>query len=495
QQSNSYDATKIKPPMNIESQTFNDSEQTRGGVIDMRSEGGKLEMLNCEFQRCVVHGRNMIYVCWGGEDIFASGTTFVTIANSMLTNCSAAIPGMIATSEHEEALMSKSSQTSLLYTQTNSNQKSNQLYDDGQPVFDDLYKHGLIFVESVNYDISGMISPVRVLIQNIFSAGCHSAVGSGVSIQKMRLDMSESIFIQPLCFGNIVYMNNTIATINQCYFKGRNGSYSDMSFLEVENKYEMKGLELIKVETVEEEEEQQKDELVDGQIQDSDKDKQILNIYMCPDNKNYYSSSSHGLVYAKDGTYKIHHLKFEGTQVGGVKVDNANATLINTSFVEDTVEKNKNFNGDQMLVQCTGSSNLEIYEAIINQKTEDNCAYWTNKNTNTKTNANKTDHNLHSDQNSPERCNFGVVQSGECNIVLSNKWILPGIPDPIISRAKLTVNVLNEKEPLKFDIEGEQIYPLNFQTKIVELRAKTKKEIKAEIKANKEFRVKYPKKK
>ncbi|KAA6357277.1 MAG: hypothetical protein EZS28_047196, partial [Streblomastix strix] len=266
--------------------------------------------------------------------------------------------------------------------------------------------------------------------------------------------------------------------------------------MEVENKYEIKGLELIKVETVEKEEEQCKDQLVVGQIQDSDKNKQILNIYICPDNQNYYSSSSHGLVYIKDGTYKIHNLKFESTQVGGVKVDNANATPINTSFVEDTVKNNKNFNGDQMLVQCTGSLKLEIYEAIINQKTEDNCAYWTNTNTNTniKTNAKKTDHNLHSDHNSPERCNFGIVQSGECNIVLSNKWILPGIPDPIVSRAKLTVNVLNEKESLMFDIEGEQIYPLNFQSKIVELRAKMKKEMKAEIKANKEFRIKYPKK-
>ncbi|KAA6360303.1 MAG: hypothetical protein EZS28_044170, partial [Streblomastix strix] len=291
-----------------------------------------------------------------------------------------------------------------------------------------------------------MISAVRVVIQKIFSGGCQSAVGSGVSIQKMRLDMSESIFIQPLCFGNIVYMNNTIATMNECYLKGRNGSYSDISFLEVENKYEIKILELIKVETVEDEEEQQREDLIDGQIQDSEKEKQILNINICPDNKNYYSSSSHKFVYAKDGTYKIHNLKFEGTQVGGVKVDNANATLINTSFVEDTIEKNKNFNNEQ-------------------------------------------------NHNSPERCNFGVVQSGECNIVLSNKWILPGIPDPIVSKDKLTVNVLNEKERLKFDIEGEQIYPLNFQTKIVELRAKTKKEIKAEIKANKEFRVKYPKKK
>ncbi|KAA6310516.1 MAG: hypothetical protein EZS28_056301, partial [Streblomastix strix] len=80
---------------------------------------------------------------------------------------------------------------------------------------------------------------------------------------------------------------------------------------------------------------------------------------MCPDNKNYYSSSSHGLVYAKDETYNIHNLKFKGTQVGGVKVDNANASLINTIFVEDKVEKNKSFNGDQMLVQCRGSSDLE----------------------------------------------------------------------------------------------------------------------------------------
>ncbi|KAA6321271.1 MAG: hypothetical protein EZS28_054575, partial [Streblomastix strix] len=122
------------------------------------------------------------------RDIFGSGTTFVTIANSMLTNCSAAINGMIATSEHEEELMSKSSQTSLLQTQTNSNQKSNQLYDDGQPVYDDLYKHGHLFVVCVNYDMSGMISAVKVVIQKIFSGGYHSAVGSEVSIQKMRLD-------------------------------------------------------------------------------------------------------------------------------------------------------------------------------------------------------------------------------------------------------------------------------------------------------------------
>jgi hypothetical protein len=38
---------------------------------------------------------------------------------------------------------------------------------------------------------------------------------------------------------------------------------------------------------------------------------------------------------------------------------------------------------------------------------------------------------------------------------MSNKWIKPTVPETTLTNAKLTVNVLDNKEPLKFEIEGD----------------------------------------
>jgi hypothetical protein len=69
-------------------------KNTKGGIMHLKSEGLKVLLTNNEFQRCVVHGRNLIYVSWSGNDISGAGTKIATIANTVFSNCSAAVPGM-----------------------------------------------------------------------------------------------------------------------------------------------------------------------------------------------------------------------------------------------------------------------------------------------------------------------------------------------------------------------------------------------------------------
>jgi hypothetical protein len=57
-----------------------------------------------------------------------------------------------------------------------------------------------------------------------------------------------------------------------------------------------------------------------------------------------------------------------------VKVDSADATLNNISFIEPKVEDDALFDGGKYLVMCIGKSHLEIIDAIINGYTEDNCS-------------------------------------------------------------------------------------------------------------------------
>jgi hypothetical protein len=40
-------------------------------------------------------------------------------------------------------------------------------------------------------------------------AGCHSAVGSGLSVIGLKVELIDCVFIQPLCFGNIINMKES----------------------------------------------------------------------------------------------------------------------------------------------------------------------------------------------------------------------------------------------------------------------------------------------
>ncbi|KAA6391449.1 MAG: hypothetical protein EZS28_013023, partial [Streblomastix strix] len=175
----------------------------------------------------------------------------------------------------------------------------------------------LIYVESLNKGDSQGISPVHIEVSGIFVIGCHSAVGSGISITKLLMELTDSVFIEPSCYSNMIYLNRTLGTIEDCIFSGRNGTYQDFNLLNV----------------VEQVEEEGKD--------------------MCPNNAQYYSSTSYGVLYISEGDYSISSVIFNETKVGGVRVDKGTALLNNISFIEAEIQEGDYYDGSLLLVQCT----------------------------------------------------------------------------------------------------------------------------------------------
>ncbi|KAA6317539.1 MAG: hypothetical protein EZS28_055085, partial [Streblomastix strix] len=82
--------------------------------------------------------------------------------------------------------------------------------------------------------------------------------GSGISITKLLMELTDSVFIEPSCYSNMIYLNRTLGTIDDCVFSGRNGTYQKFNLLNV---FE--------------------------QVSEEGKD-------MCPNNAQYYSSTLYG---------------------------------------------------------------------------------------------------------------------------------------------------------------------------------------------------------
>ncbi|KAA6354060.1 MAG: hypothetical protein EZS28_050413, partial [Streblomastix strix] len=93
-----------------------------------------------------------------------------------------------------------------------------QLYSDGKTVYDESSKHELIYVESLNKGDSQGISPVHIDVSGIFVIGCHYSVGSGISITKLLMELTDSVFIEPSCYSNMICRNSTLGTIEDCVF-------------------------------------------------------------------------------------------------------------------------------------------------------------------------------------------------------------------------------------------------------------------------------------
>ncbi|KAA6386119.1 MAG: hypothetical protein EZS28_018359 [Streblomastix strix] len=121
-------------------------------------------------------------------------------------------------------------------------------------LYNETSKYGLIYVESLNKGDNQGISPVHIEISGIFVIGCHCAVGSRISITNLLMELTDSVFIEPSCYSNMIYLNRTLGTIEDCIFSGRNGIYQDLNLL---NEFE--------------------------QVEEEGKD-------MCPNNAYYYSS-------------------------------------------------------------------------------------------------------------------------------------------------------------------------------------------------------------
>ncbi|KAA6394018.1 MAG: hypothetical protein EZS28_010455, partial [Streblomastix strix] len=419
--------------------------ETKGGFLHIMSDGIKVDIISCEFRRCQVRGRNLVYIGWTGDDSNASAVKTIMISDTIFTGCNSVIPGMRVVAQDiyypQKYFVMQESNTN------EPNTEQNELYSDEKATYDQVFKHGLIYLESLTEGDKLGISSSRYDIYGIFVAGCHSAVGSGLTAIKTTLYITESIFITPMCYSNVIYLNQTRGIILSCYFKGRNSTYHD-PLLQIDS-----------------------DEIVDDTWA------------LCPGKPKYYSSTTHGLVYLTKGSYEIESDQFEQSQVGAVKVDTSDVVMNNISFIEPKLGDGALYDGGQNLVICIGKSHLEVVDATINSYSEDNCSYRTDQ----------IDEHFGKQKNDGSGCTLNILKDGECQMRVTYKWEIPQAPTAVLEKVRLVINLKDEEEPFKFELEGNNFVPLVFTIMIDQIRLKTKDEIHDEVEKNIEEKKKYDK--
>ncbi|KAA6391369.1 MAG: hypothetical protein EZS28_013104 [Streblomastix strix] len=269
-----------------------------------------------------------------------------------------------------------------------------------------------------------------------------------MTVTRLTLDLSESNVEDPMCFGNQLYLNQTHSTVKDCYFTGYDDIYIDSK----------------------------------SEISDIEGESEQLYNKFCPNNPDLYSSAQHALVYIYKGTFFGENDIFEETRVGGIKLEDANVELKNISFIDPWNETSP-LDGSELMVTCGGSSKLNIINPIVNNMTEQQCSAM---------NYQSIKSNKLSNENENE-CWFGFVHGDLCQYTLSDAWKLQPLPIPIVTNAKVIVNVQKKQQPLQFYIEGERLVLALFMVRIVELRDKTQSEIREEMDQNRELREKYQK--
>ncbi|KAA6381322.1 MAG: hypothetical protein EZS28_023151, partial [Streblomastix strix] len=390
-----------------------ETSEQNGGLIDTITKNIEIKILNSEFRNIIMHSRNMIYIGWNYEQI-GINYKIMNIADTLFTNCFAIIPGMEIQQQVQEP---KST--------------SNELYSDGIAVIDTLEKHGLIYAERINIGIDIELSSGQVDVSNIFVAQCHSAVGSLISVTGLTFKLQESVFIQPMCFSSIIYLNQSHASIIDCYFKGYNGTFS--------NPYLFKQTE------------QQRND----------------NYNLCPNNPQFYSTISFALVYGLNGKYEFENDVFEYKRMDVIKIENSKATVKNVTFNNPAPEDESD--ESKFMIICIGDSEIQIIDPNVDNQTYEDCI---------------------ASGHTENECKFNVIYDNQCQIEMSDGWKISELPIPFLSKAVVVVNTSN-KESLKFSLEGDQMIQAFFTVNIVELRNKTEEEIKQEQEDNKELWEKY----
>ncbi|KAA6368393.1 MAG: hypothetical protein EZS28_036079, partial [Streblomastix strix] len=188
----------------------------------------------------------------------------------------------------------------------------------GKTVYDEASKHVLIYIESLNKGDNQGISPVHIEISGIFVIGCHCAVGSGISTTNLLMQLTDSVFIEPSCYSNMIYLNRTLGTIDDCVFSGRNGTYQDFNLL------------------------------------------------------NVFEQVSEEVLYISEGDYSISSVIFNETKVFGVRVDKGTVLLNKINFIEADILEGDYYDESLLLVQCVGNSKVDIKEVIVNGRNKYN---------------------------------------------------------------------------------------------------------------------------
>ncbi|KAA6364502.1 MAG: hypothetical protein EZS28_039971, partial [Streblomastix strix] len=221
----------------------------------------------------------------------------------------------------------------------------------GQIIIDNLYKHGLINIEQLNKDLITSGVKDQIIIDGIFAGGCHSAVGSALTVIGLQMELTDSTFVQPLCFGNMIYLNQTKNYIQGCQFVGYNGSFVDSD-------------------QDDEEDDQDDDEQQPSSEQpqtEEGQEQEVKDENLCPENRDYFSSSIHALVFIKNSESQIQETSFENTGIGAIKVEDSNIIIEDVQFTESNSSEDGSvqFEGNEMMVSCVGDSTFIGCTAIV----------------------------------------------------------------------------------------------------------------------------------
>ncbi|KAA6317648.1 MAG: hypothetical protein EZS28_055064, partial [Streblomastix strix] len=171
---------------------------------------------------------------------------------------------------------------------------------------------------------------------------------------------------------------------------------------------------------------------------------------LCPGQSSYYSTTTHGLVFLTKGLYEIESDQFEQSQVGAVKVDTSDVVMNNISFIEPKLEDEALYDGGQNLVVCVGKSRIEVVDATINGFNENNCSYRTNQ----------IEQYFGKQKNDNSACTLNILKDGLCQMRITYKWELPQTPTVVLEKVRLVINLKDEEEPFKFELEGNNFVPL-----------------------------------
>ncbi|KAA6397951.1 MAG: hypothetical protein EZS28_006524, partial [Streblomastix strix] len=401
------------------------NKNAKGGLLNLKNKKVRFEILNSEYRNIAVKSRNMLYLAWGVYEPDSQQINILTINETFFTNCSALIPEM-----DEKVVESQITQEQQPPPQTTNQfiniQQSNELYTNGSIIFDDIYKYGLIFINNLNQEINDSMNFAIIDITSIFMSNCHSAIGSALTVTRLTLNLQESQFVEPMCYGNMLYLNHTQTSINNCYFNGYNNALSDIIT----------------------------------------EDGQSISDAFCPNNPQYFSSIEYALIYIIDGSYISNNDIYKDTRIGAIRIDNAKVELKNVQFI-DPWEESSQLDGSLLMIACKGESNLNIIEPTVNQMTEENCEE-------------KSQFSSSISNENEIECQFGIVFDDICKFQLSEAFKLPPMPVPLLKSAKVVVNVDKDQEAMKFVIEGEQFVLSLFTVQILELQNKTDQEIKEE---------------
>ncbi|KAA6392137.1 MAG: hypothetical protein EZS28_012339 [Streblomastix strix] len=403
------------------------NKNEKGGLLNLKNKKVRFEILNSEYRNIAVKSRNMLYLAWGVYEPDDKQINILTITETFFTNCSALIPEM--DEKVEESQITQGQQSSPQTTNQFINiQQSNELYTNGSIIFDNLYKYGLIFINNLNKEINDSINLAIIDITSLFMSNCHSAIGSALTVTRLTLNLQESQFVEPMCYGNMLYLNQTQTSITNCQFNGYNNTLPDLITEDVQS------------------------------ISDA----------FCPNNPQYFSSIEYALVYLSQGSYISNNDIYKNTRIGAIRIDSAVVELKNVQFI-DPWEESSQLDGSLLMIACKGESNLNIIDPTVNQMTEENCK---TKSQNSSSISNENEN----------ECQFGIVFDDICQFKLSEAFNLPPMPVPLLKSAKVVVNVNKDQDAMKFVIEGEQFVLSLFTVQIVELENKTIEEIKEEQK-------------